>query len=64
MKKTVLAGVAALLMATFIARADNDEIEYNCGSNDDEITLKHEHLLSDLARTTITRKLFTAIAQK
>jgi hypothetical protein len=66
MKKLLLAGVAALLLATGTAHAE-EEFElypggqkpiqsWQCGSGEvlDEIDLNVEHLLSDLARHTIT----------
>jgi hypothetical protein len=64
--KALLASVAALsvLSASAAHAGEGTPDEYNCGSNDDEITLKHEHVLSDLARTTITLSSIFGSARK
>jgi hypothetical protein len=58
MRKTLLAGIAALFLATGTAHAENHDLgtAYSCkaGTDLDEISIKHEHILSSESRTTIT----------
>jgi hypothetical protein len=64
MKKLLLAGISALLLATGAVQAEEELYPggqkpiqpWQCGSGEvlDEIDLNVEHLLSDLARHTIT----------
>jgi hypothetical protein len=68
MKRLLIAGVAALLLATGTAHAADDEkidrdfgTTYECraGTDFDDVSIKHEHILSSESRTTITIESLT-----
>ena len=68
MKKLLLAGIAALFLATGAAQAREEllpgERVFECGSDYDEVTIRQEHLASDMFRTFIAIESYAVTARK
>ena len=68
MRTFFLSGVAALLLATGAAQAREKllpgERVFECGSDYDEVTIRQEHLASDISRTFIAIESYNMTARK
>jgi hypothetical protein len=68
MKKLLLTGIAVLFLATGAAQAREEllpgELVFKCDSDYDEVTIRQEHLASDMRRTFIAIESYTMTARK